>query len=124
MLGLFVTQMADVNHTYPISVYGLLLSVTTISALAGVFNDHLLKSTDASIHACNIVLYLLGVAFNLGVYLVRRFILYPLTEPGFFQGYARLDAVLLILLNACVGIVITFVYKYAHDSCAGRRCSR
>lgn len=57
------------------------------------------------------VLYMFGVGLNLLVYGIRKLSLPD--EPAFFSGYGKLEAILLIVLNATVGVVITFVYKCA-----------
>lgn len=57
------------------------------------------------------VLYMFGVGLNLVIYVIRKLSLPD--EPGFFTGYGKLEAILLIFLNATVGVVITFVYKCA-----------
>ncbi|GAA6033715.1 hypothetical protein JCM8097_004395 [Rhodosporidiobolus ruineniae] len=109
--GLLVTQTIGDASVLPISTYALLLGVTTVSATAGVANDFLCKQFDASLHAENMVLYMFGVVLNLLVFIGRKATLPD--EPDFFTGYDRLGAILLIFLNASVGVVITFVYKYA-----------
>ncbi|BGP03470.1 Proteophosphoglycan ppg4 [Rhodotorula toruloides ATCC 204091] len=109
--GLLVTQTVGSATVQPASTYALLVGVTTISATAGVANDFLCKHFDASLHAENMVLYMFGVGLNLVIYVIRRMSLPD--EPGFFTGYGKLEAILLIFLNATVGVVITFVYKYA-----------
>lgn len=92
----------------------LLLCITTISAIAAVLNDHFLKTLGGSIHAQNTVLYLFGIAINLVVYCARYFVFNARKEPAFFAGYGSIQAILLIVLNASVGIVITFVYKCSY----------
>lgn len=119
--GLLVTQTNGSASLQPASTYALLVGVTTISATAGVANDSLCKHFDASLHAENMVLYMFGVGLNLLVYGIRKLSLSD--EPAFFSGYGKLEAILLIVLNAAVGVVITFVYKCAlllllTDACA------
>ncbi|BGP27653.1 hypothetical protein JCM10295v2_006627 [Rhodotorula toruloides] len=43
------------------------------------------------------VLYIFGVALNLFIYVVRKLSLPD--EPGFFTGYGKLEAILLVFLN-------------------------
>ena len=73
-------------------------------------SSHLLKSIDASIHAENVTMYLVGAFLNISLYLIRK-ISDPIGEPGFFTGFNSLSAVGLVILNASIGLVVTAVYK-------------
>lgn len=129
MIGLGISQVGNAAIHYPISTCAsapdqqrpkltirsptdsLLLCVTTVSAIAGVINDHFLKTLGGSLHAQNAILYIFGIVINLAIYCVRYLWLNAGSEPAFFAGYNDFNAILLILLNASIGIVITFVYK-------------
>lgn len=108
--GLVVTQYhPDTGSTYPVPTYALLFFQTIVTALAGVFNQHLCKSQEASLHAQNMVLYAFGVVINLCIHAMVSF-LKP-DEPGFFDGYGHAGAILVIVSNVLNGLVITAVYK-------------
>jgi hypothetical protein len=108
--GVVVVQYhPEAGSTYPLSTYLVLLFQTSISAVSGVYNQHLLKSSGASLHANNMVLYASGVCLNLLVYTVMRMI--KSDEPGFFTGYGNIGAVLVVMSNVLIGLVITAVYK-------------
>ena len=84
--------------------------MTCVSSIAGVMNDHLCKTTDASLHAQNMVLYSFGVVINLAVFAVIK-LSNPEGVPSFFTGYNSPGAISLIFLNASLGLIITAVYK-------------
>jgi hypothetical protein len=89
--------------------YILLIFQTIVSAVAGVYNQGLNKSSGASLHADNMVLYTAGTFINLIIHLVLR--LQNPDEPGFFTGYGNPGAIALILSNVFVGLAVTAVYK-------------
>jgi drug/metabolite transporter (DMT)-like permease len=108
--GLIITQYhPDTGSTYPLPSYAILFFQTVVTALAGVFNQHLCKSQEASLHAQNMVLYAFGVCINLTVHGMVTF-LKP-GEPGFFVGYHHPGAIFVIFSNVLNGLVITAVYK-------------
>jgi hypothetical protein len=82
---------------------------TFLSAVAGVYNQKLCKSENASLHADNMVLYAAGVCVNLLVHMMTRFI--KADEPGFFTGYGDWGALMVIISNVFIGLAITAVYK-------------
>lgn len=93
---------------YSVSIYAILMLSTMISAVSGCFNDHLTKSSSASLHALNMWLYGTGTIMNFGYYIVLKNT--NESEPGFFQGYSSWGLVIL-MFNCVIGIVITAVYK-------------
>ncbi|KAF4340068.1 UDP-galactose transporter [Fusarium beomiforme] len=110
--GLFVTQYQPGNGSlYPLDTYVLLLFQVFISATSGVYNESLLKADNSSLHAGNMILYASGTVVNLACHITIKCI--SSTEPGFFEGYGRIDAILVILSNVFIGLAITAVYKYA-----------
>lgn len=112
-LALGVTQLGNANLNYSPSVYAILLGMTCISSIAGVMNDHLCKTTDASLHAQNMVLYSFGVVINLIVFVFIK-LSDPEGVPAFWSGYNSVGAVSLVFLNASLGLIITAVYKCAY----------
>lgn len=109
--ALMVTQLGNASSLRSPAVYAILLGMTCVSSLAGVANDHLLKTTRTSLHAQNMVLYLFGVGINLLVFVCESF--RSQDTRGFLTGYDSVGAIALIVLNACLGLVITAVYKYS-----------
>ncbi|KAI8998041.1 nucleotide-sugar transporter-domain-containing protein [Gaertneriomyces semiglobifer] len=111
--GLITTQYnpeAGLHHSVP--TYSLLFFSTAISAAAGCWNDNLCKTYAVSVHAQNTTLYIAGTALNLALFFIRSAFS---EEKGFFEGYDNIMAVLVVFLNACIGIAITMVYKYADN---------
>jgi hypothetical protein len=80
-----------------------------VSAVAGVYNQHLLKADHASLHAQNTLLYACGVLINGFIHMTLRFL--TADEPGFLSGYNSIFACLVIVSNVFMGLAITAVYK-------------
>ncbi|KAL9129687.1 MAG: hypothetical protein Q9217_001929 [Psora testacea] len=111
--GLLVTQYRpETGSAYPFTTYLLLVCQTILSACAGVYNQKLCKSQDASLHADNMILYAAGASINLLIYFTVK--LLKSDEPGFFVGYGTPDAVMVLLSNIFIGLAVTAVYKYAN----------
>ena len=108
--GLMVTQYDPRTGTsYPLSTYAALIFQTSISALAGVYNQRLYKAEGASLHAGNMTLYAAGILINFAVHLLMRIL--NSSEPGFFTGYNSWAASMVIMSNVLIGLAITAVYK-------------
>ncbi|KAH9217737.1 nucleotide-sugar transporter-domain-containing protein, partial [Leptodontidium sp. 2 PMI_412] len=113
LCGLATTQYTpDTSTSYPLSTYMVLLFQVFVSSVAGVYNQSLLKSDQASLHAQNAVLYGCGIVINSIVHLTLSFVTDD--EPGFFVGYTNSAAYLVIVSNVFIGLAITAVYKYAN----------
>ncbi|KUJ08723.1 uncharacterized protein LY89DRAFT_325089 [Mollisia scopiformis] len=113
LCGLMTTQYRpDTGISYPLFTYVVLMTQVFISAVAGVYNQALLKSEKASLHAQNAVLYAAGCIINIIIHVVIRFI--KPAEPSFFKGYTNWSSFLVIISNVFMGIAITAVYKYAN----------
>lgn len=111
--GLFVTQYDACKDrmTLPGATYALLLLSVTITALSGVWNEYQLKTLPLTLHQQNMVLYAGGFVLNAGGHFAKA----ALTDggvPGFFSGYDA-SSIAVVAVNACFGIVVTAVYKYA-----------
>lgn len=111
--GLFVTQFDACKDrmTLPGTTYALLLLSVTITALSGVWNEYQLKTLPLTLHQQNMVLYAGGFVLNAGGHFAKA----ALTDggvPGFFSGYDA-SSIAVVAVNACFGIVVTAVYKYA-----------
>lgn len=108
--GIVVTQYHPGTGTmYPLPTYLILFFQVFTAAVAGVYNQHLLKSQDSSLHAQNMSLYAYGVVINTTVH----FIISAMKddEPGMFQGFNNIGAILVIVSNVLNGLAITAVYK-------------
>ncbi|KAM4060136.1 nucleotide-sugar transporter [Hirsutella rhossiliensis] len=112
VFGLILTQYKPgTGSTYPASTYAVLFFQIFISASSGVYNQHLLKSSNTSIHADNMLLY----AFGAGINILCHIFIFCLTpnEPHFLQGYHDIRAILVIVSHIFIGLAITSVLKYA-----------
>jgi hypothetical protein len=110
LCGLITTQYRpDTGASYPMSTYIILIVQVFVSSVAGVYNQHLLKSDHASLHAQNALLYGCGVIINGIIHTTLRY-LTP-DEPSFLSGYTSIVAYLVIISNVFIGLAITAVYK-------------
>ena len=108
--GLVVTQYRPGSGSaYPFSTYILLICQTIMSACAGVYNQKLCKSQDASLHVDNMVLYASGASINLLIHIAVKSL--NAEEPGFFVGYNTFAAIMVLVSNVFIGLAITAVYK-------------
>jgi hypothetical protein len=87
----------------------VLLFQVFLSAVAGVYNQTLLKDEEASLHAGNMMLYGSGVVINMILHITIRSL--KDDEPAFFVGYNSVPAILVVLSNVFIGLAITAVYK-------------
>ena len=113
--GLAVTQYhPETGSTYPFSTYIILIFQVFLSASSGVYNQALLKTGNASLHASNMTLYAAGATINVMLHLVMALV--KSDEPGFFTGYGSWGAILVIMSNVFIGLAITAVYKCEPNS--------
>jgi hypothetical protein len=80
-----------------------------LTAITSVYNQALLKTDDASLHASNALLYSFGVIINLTLYVVMS--LLDENEPKFFQGFDSMELFLVIIGNVLVGLTCTVIFK-------------
>lgn len=85
---------------YPLTTYLLLIVQVFLSAVGRVMNQALL-------HAKNIILYGAGAVSNLLCHMLTRTT--KPEEPGFFEGYGSLQAMLIILNNVLIGLAMNVV---------------
>ena len=108
VLGLIVAQYnaCDNTPTYHVMSYAIGILSVTISSSAGVANSSLLKAyaKTISMHSINITMYITGMVVNYIVFLCG--------SKRFFDNFTP-TAILIVLCNSCLGIAVTFVYKYA-----------
>ena len=111
--GLFLTQYDSCKDglllTQP--VYAAIAGSVLITAASGVWNENQLKTLPLGLHEQNMVLYAGGFALNLLGHAFRK-AADPDGFPGFFHGYGAMS-VGVVLVNACFGVTVTAVYKYA-----------
>mmetsp|Transcript_44452 Transcript_44452/g.100497 ORF Transcript_44452/g.100497 Transcript_44452/m.100497 type:complete len:210 (-) Transcript_44452:133-762(-) len=89
-----------------------ILVACALTAGCSAVNASLLRSGCMGLHAQNVVLYTLGAASNLVLFWLR---LTPSSHISFFSGYREHPlAIALLLSNAFVGILITFVYRFGN----------
>lgn len=110
--GLIVVQVDACKNIFllqPFAYYAISVSVL-ITSISSVWNEHQLKTIPLSLHQQNIILYMNGMLLNslghVGMS-VRHF-----SHPSFLQGYTWIT-VCIVIVNACFGVVVTAVYKYA-----------
>ncbi|KAI8586028.1 nucleotide-sugar transporter-domain-containing protein [Geranomyces variabilis] len=110
--GLISTQYREDSDAtvQPLCTYSFLLLSTTITSVNSCWNDYLCKNYSASLPAQNMGLYASGAVINIVIFCFKSAFG---DEPGFFAGYNNPLALVVILLNSCIGVAITFVYKYA-----------
>lgn len=108
--GLIVTQynVCNASTLLSSSAYSVLAASVLISAFTSVWNERQLKQTSIPLLLQNAVLYTAGVVFNM----VGHFATASSEPTGMFHGYS-VAVIGVIVTNACTGIAITAVYKYA-----------
>lgn len=96
---------------------GVLLTVCSclLSALAGIYSEQLLKTNGKlhSIHLQNMLLYAFGVLINLACLLIKDGAAIMASQDG-LVGYTPL-VWLLVVNNACNGLAISAVLKFADN---------
>ncbi|KAM4062782.1 nucleotide-sugar transporter [Hirsutella rhossiliensis] len=111
--GLILAQYEPETGTaYSLGTYAILLLQVFLSAASSVYNQHILQANKTSLHANNMVLYAAGVFVSLICHIVMRII--KTDEPGFFEGYDNIGAIMVVVSNVFIGLAITSVYKYAN----------
>ena len=127
VLGLWIVQYDACKHAVLLSlpVYLALFASLLISSGAGVWNEHVLKTFQVSMHVQNCCLYAFGILINFAVFcfVEERSTVMSLSSAYFF-GY-NAAAVGVILCQAVLGLVVTAVLKYADMviRCAASACS-
>jgi UDP-sugar transporter A1/2/3 len=115
VLGLFIVQYDDCKHAalLALPIYFALFVSLFISSAAGVWNEHVLKTFQVTMHVQNCCLYVFGVGMNLAVFCFfeKRDTRVPL-HSAYFAGY-NAPALGIIFCQAVLGLVITLVLKYA-----------
>ena len=115
VVGLIIVQYDSCRDAPFLAIkdYITLIVSTLITAICSVWNERLIKTYSVNMHIQNAILYTFGLTLNLTL-----FFFFPdlfvknETRKQFFEGYS-LMVIAIILCNSVLGIVITFVYKYA-----------
>ena len=112
--GLIITQFGSKAActkdlpVLPLPAYAMLCVSLTITAFTSVLNENVLKTSGASLHGINTLLYALGSAVNFLGLLASG------VSPGAIcVGFGSFAALACLLCNALIGIAVSAVYKYA-----------
>jgi drug/metabolite transporter (DMT)-like permease len=108
MLGMIVMQYDDCANRpdYNPLVYALICVSCVLTALCTTVNANLVKTSTLPLHVQNGLLYIGGFTINCLLFVF-------LEEKSFFEGYDNFPALLILLLNSSIGLIISFVYRYA-----------
>lgn len=122
-------RTSHLPHQIFVTFFGviLMLMYCTISGLAGVYTEYILKRQHKlSLHLQNTMLYIFGVFFNFWAYMLESM---PgdahsahvsgrrsssSSSTGFFSGYSGLT-VLIIVTQAANGLIMSVVMKHASN---------
>jgi hypothetical protein len=110
--GLIVVQIDGCRGVpiLPTSAYVALGISTVLTALSSVWNEYQLKSIAMSLHEQNCILYCFGVGFNAFGHMYKT--MHDPEYPSFLEGFTPV-IMLIVAVNACFGVVVTALYKYA-----------
>jgi len=115
MIGLLIIQY-DACQNMPFlsfKYYVILVCSTLITAICSVWNERLIQTYSVNIHIQNVILYSFGLMLNLALFFFLPDLFgHSDSKKHFFEGYS-FSVYAIILCNSVLGIVITFVYKYA-----------
>lgn len=121
--GVALVQLSQGGETRTISVeqnralgFAAALGACVLSGFAGIFFEKMLKTSDLSVWMRNIQLSLLSLPLSL----ITAFINdgSNISNSGFFFGY-DMFVYFLILLQACGGLIVAVVVKYADNILKG-----
>ncbi|ESO89659.1 hypothetical protein LOTGIDRAFT_124953, partial [Lottia gigantea] len=107
--GSRVKESNTVSHLY-LSITGILLmtSYCFVSGLAGVYTEFIFKKNfKYSIHIQNIILYIIGIVFNLSVEDVEN-------KKGFLHGFTSYTW-LIVISQTLNGLIMSLVMKYGSN---------
>jgi len=115
VVGLIIVQYDSCRDAPFLAIkdYITLIVSTLITAICSVWNERLIKTYSVNMHIQNAILYTFGLTLNLTLFFFfPNLFVKNETRKQFFEGYS-LMVIAIILCNSVLGIVITFVYKYA-----------
>lgn len=92
----------------------IMVTLSFMSAFAGVYNEFLLKESTDSIHFQNIQMYGFGMVFCFAQHMTRGSTSAVPGDTGFFHGFT-ISTWISIFLSAFMGQSVSFVLKYADN---------
>ncbi|CAH0552009.1 unnamed protein product [Brassicogethes aeneus] len=123
IIGIVLVQLADskevvVSGPEQHRIIGFLaaLSACVLSGFAGIYFEKILKGSDVSVWMRNVQLSLCSIPFGLVTCFVSDGDV--IRNQGFFFGYDKFVNYL-ILLQACGGLIVAVVVKYADNILKG-----
>lgn len=96
--------------------FAAVLGACTLSGFAGIYFEKMLKGADISVWMRNVQLSLLSLPFATVTCLSTDY--YAIQNKGFFVGYDWFVCYL-IVLQACGGLLVALVVKYADNILKG-----
>jgi len=118
MVGATVSQIngcGDRTFTAPMEGYMLGVLSATLSAMAGVYTEFLMKQNDDSLYWQNVQLYSFGVLFNASALTIDDFqhgFLHGFWPHTMFNGYN--PVVWCVVMNlAFTGLLVSWIMKFA-----------
>ena len=114
LIGSSMTRLGSCGESQEITAMGLIIMsvVSLFSGLAGVYSEKLLKQNPQHLHVQNLQLYTYGIIANALSLFYRQGD--RISSEGFFVGYSPL--IFFVVINqACMGFVVSFVMKYADN---------
>lgn len=126
VLGIVLVQLAHTDGGHSASVNGqeqnrflgfsAALAACVLSGFAGIYFEKMLKGSDVTVWMRNIQLSLCSIPFGLLTCFVSDG--HIINQRGFFFGYDRFVQYL-IILQACGGLIVALVVKYADNILKG-----
>jgi hypothetical protein len=119
-LGLVSTQLDLCTGTTAVPWVGyffIFLNIA-VACVAGVWNEHVVKTMSPSVNATNVIMYAFGVLINIVLFYIpnssQTLLGNAAAEPPYFlYGFNNWRVIGVVIANGSVGLVITAVYKYA-----------
>ncbi|KAH0548345.1 hypothetical protein GP486_007979, partial [Trichoglossum hirsutum] len=110
VFGLIISQFSpEPSSIYPATTYLFVVVYTCVSAFTAVYHEALSQSSNASLHADNMVLFSVGSLTNFTIHII--FSWWSPGGPGLFDGYTDPDAIVLLLSSVFIGLATTAVYR-------------
>lgn len=106
----------DAHEQKPLLGLMAALGACVLSGFAGIYFEKILKGSDVSVWMRNVQLSLLSLPFGLITCLLNDGS--KISESGFFRGY-DLFVWYLVVLQACGGLIVAVVVKYADNILKG-----
>nr|CAG4638574.1 EOG090X098P [Cyclestheria hislopi] len=110
------TKQADLPEQNRLIGFGAALAACVLSGFAGIYFEKILKGSDITVWMRNIQLSVLSLPFGLFTCFVYDW--KGIRDKGFFFGY---DSFIwyLVVLQACGGLLVAMVVKYADNILKG-----